>query len=147
MGPCDKPPVIAAALGCTVAAVDVARDRFGLNPRRMVSGRPKEPDEPAHRIERGRLPDLAAMEFCSEKELVAQTGHQSHDWPRVITKELVDNGLDAARRPNSRRSLRSRSRPAKSGHGVTSRPTRIVIADNGLGIPPAKRSPESSTTT
>ena len=35
------------------------------------------------------------MEFCTEKELVAQTGHQSYEWLRVIVKELVDNGIDA----------------------------------------------------
>ena len=37
----DKAPVIAAALGCKVGAISVARARFGLKPRRMVSGRPK----------------------------------------------------------------------------------------------------------
>ena len=42
----DKAPAIAAALGCTVGVVNVARARFGLKPRRIVSGRPKEPDEP-----------------------------------------------------------------------------------------------------
>jgi len=49
----DKASAIAAALGCKVGAVNVARARFGLNPRRVVSGRPKqEPDEPPHKIER-----------------------------------------------------------------------------------------------
>ena len=42
----DKAPVIAAALGCKAGAINVARVRFGLMPRRIVSGRPKEPDEP-----------------------------------------------------------------------------------------------------
>jgi DNA topoisomerase VI subunit B len=35
-------------------------------------------------------------EFCSERELINQTGHDSEDWPRVILKELADNALDAA---------------------------------------------------
>ena len=35
------------------------------------------------------------LDFASEKELVAQTGHQREDWPLVILKELVDNALDA----------------------------------------------------
>ena len=33
-------------------------------------------------------------EFCSKRELINQTGHDSDDWPLVIAKELVDNGLD-----------------------------------------------------
>jgi DNA topoisomerase VI subunit B len=35
-------------------------------------------------------------EFCSERELINQTGHDSDDWPLVALKELVDNALDAA---------------------------------------------------
>lgn len=34
-------------------------------------------------------------EFSSKKELVNQTGHAVEDWPLVILKELLDNGLDA----------------------------------------------------
>lgn len=72
----EKAPAIAAALGCKVGAVNVARARFGLKPRRAVSGRPKqEPDEPAHKIERVAFTTSRLIEFCTEKELVAQTGH------------------------------------------------------------------------
>ena len=35
------------------------------------------------------------LDFCSEKELIAQTGHSVVDWPLAILKELVDNALDA----------------------------------------------------
>ncbi len=43
--------LVGALLG--IGAINVARARFGLKPRRNVSGRPKqEPDEPAHKIER-----------------------------------------------------------------------------------------------
>ena len=35
-------------------------------------------------------------EFCSERELVNQTGHDFEDWPLVVLKELIDNALDAA---------------------------------------------------
>jgi hypothetical protein len=133
----DKAPVIAAALGCKVGAINVARARFGLTPRRIVSGRPKEPDEPAHKIARVAFTTSRLMEFCTEKELVAQTGHETYKWPLVVSKEVVDNGIDACeeaevapvikvtittgKKPKSR----SRSRPAK--------PTRIVIEDNGPG--------------
>ena len=108
----DKAPAIAAALGCKAGAVNVARARFGLKPRRIVSGRPKEPDEPAHKIERVAFTTSRLAEYCSEKELVAQTGHELGDWPRVIVKELVDNGLDHCEELGSRRSSRSRSPPA-----------------------------------
>ena len=40
------------------------------------------------------------MDFCSEKELTAQTGHSSEDWPTVILKELTDNALDACEENN-----------------------------------------------
>ena len=43
------------------------------------------------------------MEFCSERELQNQTGHSVYEWPLVVLKELMDNALDAARRPRSRR--------------------------------------------
>ena len=36
------------------------------------------------------------MEFCSERELVNQTGHGAYEWPLVCPKELLDNALDAA---------------------------------------------------
>ncbi len=35
------------------------------------------------------------LDFCSEKELTAQTGHDPEEWPLVILKELLDNALDA----------------------------------------------------
>jgi hypothetical protein len=36
------------------------------------------------------------LEFCSQKELVLQTGHSVDQWPLVLVKELFDNALDAA---------------------------------------------------
>ena len=133
----DKASIIAEALGCKVGAVNVARDRFKLTPRRIVSGRPKEPDEPAHRIERVAFTTSRLMEFCTEKELVAQTGHEAYLWPLVVLKELVDNGADACEEAGvapvikvmiKTGNVKSRRRPAK--------PTRIVVEDNGPGIPP-----------
>ena len=128
----DKVPAIAAALGCKVGAINVARARFGLKPRRIVSGRPKqEPEEPAHKIERVAFHTSRLMEFGSEKELVAQTGHQSYEWLRVIVKELVDNGIDAcedaAIAPVIKVTITT---------GKDKKPTRLVIEDNGPGIPP-----------
>jgi hypothetical protein len=133
----DKPPAIAAALGCKVGAVNVARARFGLKPRRIVSGRPKEPDEPAHKIQRVAFTTSRLMEFCSEKELVAQTGHEAHKWPLVIVKELVDNGIDACEEAEVAPVVKITIKTGKRG-----KPTRIVIEDNARGSSPA-----SSTTT
>ena len=126
----DKAPDIAAALGCKVGAVNVARARFGLTPRRIVSGRPKDPDEPVHKIERVAFTTSRLMEFCTEKELVAQTGHESHDWLRAILKELVDNGLDNCEEAEVAPVIKVTITTGKSG-----KPTRIVIEDNGTGIP------------
>lgn len=127
----DKAPVIAAALGCKVGAVNVARAWFGLTPRRIVSGRPKEPDEPAHKIERVAFTTSRLMEFCTEKELTAQCGHESYEWPRVIIKELVDNAADACEEAEIPPVIKVAIKTGKRG-----RPTRIVVADNGPGIPP-----------
>jgi Histidine kinase-, DNA gyrase B-, and HSP90-like ATPase len=126
----DRAPVIAAALGCKVGAVNVARARFGLTPRRLVSGRPKEPDEPVHKIERAAFTTSRLMEFASEKELVAQTGHETHRWPEVIIKELVDNGADACEESGVAPVIKITITTGKDG-----KPTRIVIEDNGPGIP------------
>lgn len=125
----DKTSDIAAALGCKAGAVNVARARFGLKPRRVVSGRPKEPDEPAHKIERVAFTTSRLMEFCTEKELRAQTGHETYKWPLVIVKELVDNGIDACEATEVAPVIKvTITTKAKS-------PTRIVIEDNGPGIP------------
>jgi hypothetical protein len=127
----DKAPDIAAALCCKVGAVNVARARFGLKPRRTVPGRPRqEPDEPAHKIERVAITTSRLMEFCTEKELVAQTGHESHEWPRVVVKELVDNAIDAAEEAEITPVIK-----VKIMTGAAGRPTRIVVEDNGPGIP------------
>ena len=126
----DKTADIAAALGCKVGAISVARRRFGLKPRSVVPGRPKEPDEPAHKIERVAFATSRLMEFCTEKELVAQTGHESYRWPLVIIKELVDNGIDACEEASVAPVIKVTITTGKS-----KKPTRIVIEDNGPGIP------------
>ena len=64
------------------------------------------------------------LDFCSEKELTAQTGHARGDWPLVAIKELMDNalgGCEEARIPPE-------IKVTVNGDGIT-------IADNGPGIP------------
>src|SRR5215472_7757300 len=65
------------------------------------------------------------LDFCSEKELVAQTGHQKSEWPLVILKELVDNALDACEEANIVPEVIVRV----DGKGIS-------VQDNGPGIPP-----------
>lgn len=76
------------------------------------------------RLERTTFRTSRLMEFCSEKELVNQTGHERDDWPLVIIKELVDNALDACEEGEI--SPQVKVRVNKAG---------ITIADNGPGIP------------
>jgi len=64
------------------------------------------------------------MEFFTEKELTAQTGHRRDDWGAVVLKEAIDNSLDGCEDAGTA--------PVIS---VTITSDRIVIADNGPGIP------------
>jgi len=127
----DRAADIATALGCKVGAVNVARARFGLKPRRIAPGRPHEPDDPTHKIERVAFITSRLMEFCTEKELVAQTGHSSYEWARVVIKELVDNGIDACEEADIAPVIKIAITTGKSG-----KPMRIIVEDNGPGIPP-----------
>jgi DNA topoisomerase VI subunit B len=81
----------------------------------------------APRLAREVFSTSRLAEFCSRKELVAQTGHDVDDWPLVIVKELLDNALDIAEEHGVD--------PVVSIEVSTER-GEIVIADNGAGIPP-----------
>jgi DNA topoisomerase VI subunit B len=65
------------------------------------------------------------LDFLSEKELVAQTGHQRREWPLVVLKELVDNALDACEEAGVAPCI-----------DVSVDDQGIRVADNGPGIPP-----------
>jgi hypothetical protein len=47
------------------------------------------------RLERVAFRGSRLLEFCSEKELTLQTGHEAQLWPLVVAKELIDNAIDA----------------------------------------------------
>jgi Histidine kinase-, DNA gyrase B-, and HSP90-like ATPase len=64
------------------------------------------------------------LDFCSEKELTAQTGHDSDDWPLVIVKELADNALDACEEAGIAPVVEIRVHEAG-----------ISVFDNGPGLP------------
>ena len=75
-------------------------------------------------LERTTFKTSRLLDFASEKELVAQTGHQKGDWPLVVLKELLDNSLDAAEEAGVA--------PVIS---VTVNSQGITVADNGTGLP------------
>jgi DNA topoisomerase VI subunit B len=76
------------------------------------------------RLDRTTLRTSRLLDFCSRKELIAQTGHQTAAWPLVILKELVDNALDACEETST---------PPEITVQVDD--SGITITDNGPGIP------------
>src|SRR5262245_25282677 len=53
------------------------------------------PSKSRHKLNRVAFRVSRLMEFCSERELVNQTGHGTYDWLLMVLKELMDNALDA----------------------------------------------------
>ena len=76
------------------------------------------------KLERTTLRTSRLLDFCSRKELIAQTGHQPDAWPLVVLKELVDNALDACEE-------------AEVGPEIIIQvdDAGITVTDNGPGIP------------
>jgi DNA topoisomerase VI subunit B len=92
---------------------------------RMVNGHRDRPAGWSNgRLDRATFETSRLLDFCSEKELVAQTGHQKADWPLVLVKELVDNALDACEEAGTAPVIKIRVDC-----------TGITISDNGPGIP------------
>ena len=76
------------------------------------------------RLERTTLRTSRLLDFCSEKELIAQTGHPPDQWPLVLVKELADNALDACEEAGVAPVIDIQV----DGDGIT-------VSDNGPGIP------------
>ena len=77
-----------------------------------------------HKLTRVAFRVSRLTEFCSLKELQNQTGHQVHEWPLVVLKELVDNALDACEEAEVAPVIQ-----------IDASDDEIVIQDNGLGMP------------
>jgi DNA topoisomerase VI subunit B len=75
-------------------------------------------------LNRTMLRTSRLLDFASEKELVAQTGHKRGDWPLVILKELFDNSLDACEEAGVAPVISV----VVDGDGIT-------FTDNGPGLP------------
>ncbi len=78
----------------------------------------------AAKLERTTLRTSRLLDFCSRKELIAQTGHQPDAWPLVVLKELVDNALDACEETEVAPEITIQV----DDEGIT-------VTDNGPGIP------------
>jgi DNA topoisomerase VI subunit B len=66
------------------------------------------------------------LEFCSTKELTNLVGHGPDEWPLVVLKELVDNGLDAAEEAGVAPCIEI---------AVSTADRSIAVTDNGPGFP------------
>jgi hypothetical protein len=75
------------------------------------------------------------LEFCSEKELVNQTGHAVDQWPLVILKELVDNAIDGCEEAEITPVIE-----------VIVRDGSITVSDNGPGIGSRRKCKHPTTT-
>lgn len=77
-------------------------------------------------LQRATLRTSRLLDFASEKELIAQTGHKREEWPTVILKELADNSIDACEEAGIAPTI-----------GITVDASGIAIGDNGPGLPAA----------
>ncbi|MHC4402418.1 MAG: ATP-binding protein [Planctomycetota bacterium] len=76
------------------------------------------------KLERTTFATSRLLDFCSEKELTAQAGHDVDDWPLVVLKELLDNSLDACEEAGIAPEI-----------DVNVDDDGISVDDNGPGIP------------
>jgi len=75
-------------------------------------------------FERTTFETSRLLDFCSEKELTAQSGYERSQWPQMVVKELVDNALDACEEVGVAAVIK-----------IVVDDTGIAISDNGPGIP------------
>src|ERR1700688_765421 len=81
---------------------------------------------PEARLNRQTFSTSRELEYFSEAELTTQTGYgKEYWWPGVVTKELVDNSLDACEQAG----LPPRIEVDFQGDSLT-------VADNGPGLQP-----------
>jgi DNA topoisomerase VI subunit B len=96
------------------------------DPGEGISATPSLPPATDIRAVAGRttLTTSRLLDFFSEKELTAQTGHAPAQWPIVVLKELIDNALDACEEVGVPPEVE-----------VTVDELGITVADNGGGMP------------
>jgi hypothetical protein len=115
-------------LRAQVEAVEQANSRSSAHAIFTNYGKARTQEVPATSTEKKltRVPFEVSrlMEFCTERELINQTGHDVWEWPLVVLKELVDNGLDEAEEAG----LPPVIHVDVDGH-------KITVTDYGRGIP------------
>jgi hypothetical protein len=79
------------------------------------------------RLDRVAFKTSRLLDFVGRRELTAQIGHGPDQWPLVILKEGIDNGVDNAEEAGRAPEIRV---------NVTTDPGTISIADNGSGLAP-----------
>lgn len=75
-------------------------------------------------LERTTFSTSRLLEFFNEKELAMQIGHERGIWPIALTKELIDNSLDACEAAGVEPVI-----------GVELCQDAVAISDNGPGLP------------
>jgi hypothetical protein len=90
----------------------------------VAKARPRATRRGSAALQRATFRTSRLLDFASEKELVAQTGHRRQAWPLVILKELVDNAIDACEEAGAAPEI-----------AITVDKTGITVADNGPGLP------------
>ena len=125
------------ALGWPAISMPAMAKSVGMKLERTKEGRvtrykgvplgiPPDNEEPTEARKLKRVPFTVSrlMEFCTQRELIDQTGHTFVEWPLVVFKELIDNSLDACEEVGIAPVIT-----------VQVDDDRIAITDNGPGIP------------
>lgn len=76
------------------------------------------------KLDRTTFKTSRLLDFCSRKELIAQTGHEPEAWLLVMLKELIDNALDSCE-----------DKGITPVINVVVKKDGIIVSDNGPGIP------------
>jgi Histidine kinase-, DNA gyrase B-, and HSP90-like ATPase len=126
--PMSRASKSAELFGRTIAAIEQAKPASPAGAVFTNCGEAENQETPIISA-KGRLTRVPftvsrLMEFCTRRELVNQTGHDVHEWPLVVLKELADNALDAAEE--------AEIAPVIS---IAVKGKSIIIKDNGPGIP------------
>jgi DNA topoisomerase VI subunit B len=80
-------------------------------------------------LERTTFRTSRSLDFFSEKELTAQVGHPTSEWPLVWLKEAMDNSVDACEEAPKKARVAPQVIVSVDAQGIT-------VEDNGPGIPP-----------
>jgi DNA topoisomerase VI subunit B len=80
--------------------------------------------KPMTTLNRAAFETSRLLDFFSERELVAQTGHNTDWWPEMTIKELTDNSIDAMEQVGTSPTVE-----------ITVTDESITVTDAGPGIP------------